>query len=192
MMLMSARAMFESREVSQQVLRGEGSISPVTPRNQHNEQSSRQLKQKTTARSSAELTMPNRSWCAFASWPSGVFRCGPQAQNRRENTFRSKRSWIEHVTCSVYEPLRMWGRKHNLKVPRLQLATVGTDAKTCVRTGLTSHFPNARNALLHVKVLHRESDRGQASLRTTTTMAQTKPPTQPCSHQTANKQNYKL
>ena len=66
--------------------------------------------------------------------------------------------------------------------------SVGTHASFGRRSNsLRGHVANMEAAL---PVLHGESDRGQASPRTTTTMTQTKPPTtQPCSHQTANEKS---
>lgn len=43
------------------VLHGEGRKRPATPKNQHNEQTSRRWKQQTTARSSAKLAIPNKT-----------------------------------------------------------------------------------------------------------------------------------
>ena len=55
---------------------------------------------------------------------------------------------------------------------------------------IRSNVPSPCTTPERSDVLHGESDRGQASARTTTTIAQTKPTTtHPCSHHTANKQN---
>lgn len=63
------------------LLHGEGRISAATPRNQHDEQSSRRWKQNSNAKSSVELTIPNTTTI-------NLHRSGMQVFNRHEAGLR--------------------------------------------------------------------------------------------------------